>query len=135
MKKTIALAALVSLCSCAGAGLVSPVRSFSTTDTVVLRSSPDSFEAVVRRAAQQTGWAVQGVDLERRTITLGSSLGGVGNALVGRIRITNLIVSLRPDGRTIQLQISVTGNLGAGREEAVTERLNAFKAALFESQG
>lgn len=132
MEKRLLAAALAALMlpSCVGIGGLSPAKSYTTNTTIQLPRRATNFISAASEVGQSLGYRVSGTDTEDNAVTLSDSVDGMGAALTGRHVQRTVVVALRPDGRTVAINLALNGNLGTASQKSAEQRLEALKAAL-----
>lgn len=120
----------LALAACVGIGGLSPPKSYTTNTTFQLPHRAPDFIPAASEVGKSLGYRVSGTDTDRNAVTLTDSVDGMGAALTGRHVQRTVVVALRPDGRTVAINLALNGNLGTASQKSAEQRLEALKAAL-----
>jgi hypothetical protein len=129
MKKLV-IGCLALLLSACGAGLLTPTRDFTTSDSVVLARAPTDFVQGASEVGRSLDYNISGVDNSVPSVSLSRGSGTAALMTVGRLRAIRITVALQPDRRTILLTLFQQGNMGTAGQSDATRRLERLKAAL-----
>lgn len=103
---------------------------FSTTEEMVLPSTPANFLDTVIAVGEELGYQYSGGNRAENLVQLSDQPNFGESVIMGRSYTVQLYVSLQPDGRTVEIQFySVGGRATAGAERS-QERIREFRSAL-----
>jgi hypothetical protein len=132
MRYVVAAVGAVLLAGCASFSGVG--GQYSTTETVEVARRPANFYDGVVTVGQQLGYQHTGGNRSANTVNLGDQ-PNFGETLIGRSYGTRVMVTLQPDGRTIEIMYTAVGGsttAGAARSQ---QRIEQLKAALQQQFG
>jgi hypothetical protein len=134
MRSLLAALLAISVCACTPpgvvVGLVSKNRQNLTEDTMVLGRQPTNFVDTVAEVGEALGYDLAGTDRATNSVRFTDDTNMLTSVFVGKQRQIGLVVSLKPDGRTIAFQLSILGNLKSATQEKAEARLADLKAAI-----
>ena len=110
--------------------LASSPKQNVTRQTLVLKQQATNFVNVVSEVGDSLGYDLAGTDRAKNQVRLTHNTSMLTSVFVGKTETVELIVTLNQDGRSIDLELGVVGNLKTASQEKVEKRLSDFKAAL-----
>ncbi len=127
----ILLSALLifSLSACA-VGMLTPNREFRTTDTFTLSKRTTNFIEGASSVGEALGYDIASVDRNGNAVTLTNNSSAIGVSLIGKMQQMNFTLTLRPDDRTVDVQVSAFGNMSSVTQEKIEARVSELQTAL-----
>lgn len=124
--------ALLALAGCGGFGeLASSPKTFQSEDLVtVAPTTPDRFFAAATDAGKALGFSLAGMNRPKNQIAFNRAASDFAMVMVGTMEDVTVQLELRPDDKTIAIDISAMGNFDAASPEAVSKVIEQFKSAL-----
>lgn len=125
---TVALSLGLSAC---GVGALTPVKSYSTSESLALGRPAVNFFDVAQEVGRSLGYRVAGIDRARNTVTLSTgAMGGIQSMTIGKMTSTTIILTLSAGGRGITMDFMGTGNMGTVGQKRANARLAQLKTVL-----
>jgi len=134
----LALAIITSLVlfSCAEIGLFgSKTQTFTTRESLELKPPRPDILDVAAEVGKSMGYDISSSDKRAGTIGLSSSTSFLTEVLIGKINQSDLTIMLGNNGASLDINIMVMGNFGAGGQEAAMTILNDFITRLSQKIG
>lgn len=132
MKRMLILVLAMSLAGCAafsGAG-----GQFTTTDTLELSKHPTRFYDDVIAVGQQLGYQHAGGNRAANLVRLADQ-PNFGESMIGRAYSVQVTVTLKPNGRTVEMVFASFGGRATSGADKSQERIEQLKAALRQRFG
>ena len=127
----LALAFAAILASCGEVGIIaSPNKDFATSDVLELSAPARNFIPVASNVGTSLCYDLAGTDVARNEVTLAINPSVGASFLIGRTEASRVVLTLRPGGREIKIDIVLTGNFDTATPQAAAARLSKLKAAL-----
>ena len=112
--------------------LASSPKSNVTHQTLVLKRQATNFVDVVSEVGESLDYDLAGTDRAKNQVRFTHNTSALTSVFVGKTETVELIVTLNRDGRSIDFELGVVGNLKTASQEKVEKRLSDFKAALLK---
>jgi hypothetical protein len=130
MRLISTIAVSLSLSAC-GVGALTPVKSYSTSESLTLGRPAVNFFDAAQEVGRSLGYRVAGIDRARNTVTLSTgAIGGIQSMTIGKMTTTSITLTLSAGGREITMDFMGTGNMGTVGQKRANERLAQLKTAL-----
>lgn len=123
--------AMAGLCGCLLApGHFSSTKTFQGADTIVLPAPRTDIFDVLSKTAKSLGYRVSGLNRQFRNVSFASQSSMGSGLLLGKYSSATINITVGEDNKTLNINITLSGNLGSGGQEAADKRIAEFKNAL-----
>ena len=130
MRVILACAIILGLGAC-GVGALTPVRQYTTSETMQLARAPANFVDSVQEVGRSLGYRIGGMDRAKNSVTLSDgTIGGVGSYVTGKMKGVTITLTLLPGGKEVAFDYTGFGNMGSVNQSKANEKLARLKAAL-----
>jgi hypothetical protein len=110
--------------------MVSDTTTFHSDEQFMLRRASQDFVAQATAVGASINYQVSGIDRKKRTVTLTKDAGLGMGVLIGEIKRVDVALQLEPDGRTVDMTISIMANFDKGNQAMETQIASDVKAAF-----
>ncbi|QJB69861.1 hypothetical protein [Parasphingorhabdus halotolerans] len=134
IKRMAALSALMivttgTLSGCAIGSLSGNSSQFNTVETLTLSKRPDNFFDGMVAIGKAQGYQYTGRDASINQINF-TDQPNFGQTIIGTSFSINIIVTLKPDGRTVEMRFFGAGTGSSSDAERSTLRIEKLKSAI-----
>ena len=110
-------------------------QSFTGKESILLEDSRADILDIIAEVGKSLGYSVSALDKRANIISLSYSSSRLALHLMGKMSSAKLTISLKNNGKRLDLDVTVFGNFGTGGQEAAMKLVNDFKAKLLENIG
>jgi hypothetical protein len=132
--KTIAFLALAMLMMSAGCAEIgvfgSKTETFTGSYSMEIPAPRADMLDLIASVGKSMGYSVSALDKKNRMISLSSGSSVLTGVLIGKVNRSMLTAKVSPDGRSLDIGVSDSGNFGTGGQAAADEQAAEFKARL-----
>lgn len=123
----------ISCLGCSSVGyLASETQQFNGKDSMLLKTPRSDILDIIAEAGKSMGYYVSALDKAQNTISLSSSISMPTMFLIGKHSQVMLTISVKDEGKKLDIDAFVHGNFGTGGQEEATRLVNDFKAKLID---
>lgn len=133
--KFIVAMAITSLVGCSTVGMFSKTEQFSGTETFEIASPRNDMLEVIAAAGEDMGMEVAKIDQNFKTVILSTSSSTTALFLSGSQNRASIAVSVKNEGKSLDIAYSTSGNYGNGGRSASTKLMEEFKVKLANKLG
>ncbi len=116
-------------------GQMSQTRTFSGNETITLTTSHADILNVISEVGKTLKYEVSYLNKQANAISLTTSSSLASNMMLGKYTQASIAIRVSEDGKKLDVQTNVMGNMGSGGEETATKVFEAFKVKLLERIG
>ncbi|OGS01384.1 MAG: hypothetical protein A3G41_06135 [Elusimicrobia bacterium RIFCSPLOWO2_12_FULL_59_9] len=134
VKQGVVLILLISSLSGCGTYVMmgSKTQSYQGRYTLDLPRPRADIMDRIAKAGESMGYRISGMDEANRSIKLASETSFGTTYLIGKMNRSTLTIKVGEEGKLLDIDIYLFGNLGSGRKEAADELFEKFKSQLLK---
>lgn len=126
-------AMLLSACGAFVTSFVSPLKTYSLTQSIELKSANPDILKTVSDVGKEMGYSLQGMDDKEKSVTLKYDKTSMAESiLIGNMNTVTMEIIAKENGKLLVVNCNFMGNFGASEHESSMKIYNDFKQKILE---